>query len=133
MKEANMKKSLPAAAATVLAMSLPAAADPTIGIGLSFAFQGGSNTEAGVGLRLFSDNRADSFAGSLGVDYLFKSKRLRPTVGLAYLGSDAYLSVDMGFGGEGLDFGLGAGLLDTEDFGVGGGEGSGNDSMSGGT
>jgi hypothetical protein len=108
-----LPKSLLALAST-LALTAPAQADPTIGLGLSLSFGGGA-PQAGVGLRLFSDNTPDSIAGSLGVDYLLKSKAWRGTVGAAYLGDYAYIGLDMGlgFGGGGLDFGFSGGAVDT--------------------
>lgn len=103
------------ATTVTLGMALPAFADPTIGLGLSLSF-GGGKVETGIGLRVFSDNRPDSAVGSVGLDYMFKSKRIRPTVGVAYLGTNSYIGLDMGFGlnGEGIDFGLGLGGVNTK-------------------
>lgn len=113
-----MTKSILATTATTIAflgMTLPATADPTIGVGLSIAF-GSGKVETGVGIRLFSDNRPQNMVGSVGVDYMFQSKRIRPTVGVAYLGTNGYIGLDMGFGlnGEGIDFGLGVGGVHTK-------------------
>lgn len=110
-----MRKSILTAAAFILSMALPAAADPTVGLGLSFSF-GAGKAETGMGVRVFSDNRRDKAVGTVGVDYMFSSKRIRPTVGAAYLGSNSYIGLDMGFGlnGEGLDFGLGLGGVKTK-------------------
>ena len=104
------------ALATVLTLSTPAMADPTVGLGLSFSF-GGGKPQTGVGLRVFSDNQRDSFVGSVGVDYMFGTQSFRGTVGGAYLGNDTYLGLDMGldFNGGGVGFGFGAGGVGTKD------------------
>jgi len=93
-------------------------AGPTIGLGLSIRF-GGGTVETGLGLRVFSDDRRDSTVGSLGLDYMFNSQSWRGTLGVAYLGSDAYIGLDMGIGlGDGqIDFGLGAGGVNTSSDG----------------
>jgi hypothetical protein len=94
------------ALATVLTLSTPALADPTVGLGLTFSF-GGGKPQTGVGLRVFSDNLQGSFVGSVGVDYMFGSQSFRGTVGGAYLGSNTYIGLDMGLGLDGSGFGLG--------------------------
>ena len=104
------------ALAVSLGLAAPAVADPTLGVGLSFSFGGGSGVNTGLGLRLFSDNEEDSFVGAIGMDYMFGNNSWRGTLGGAYLGNNSYVGLDMGIGlsGGGLDFGLGAGLVDTE-------------------
>lgn len=103
------------ALATVLSLSTPALADPTVGLGLSFLF-GGGKPQTGVGLRVFSDDARDSFVGSAGVDYMFGSQSFRGTVGGGYLGRNTYLGLDMGldFNGGGVGFGFGAGGVGTK-------------------
>jgi opacity protein-like surface antigen len=111
-----MTKRILTAAAFTLALAAPASADPSLGFGLSLTF-GGGDVDYGIGVRVFSDDEQDEFAGSVGVDYMFKSQRIRPTVGAAYLGDDSYIGVDMGFGlnGEGIDFGVGVGGTNTDE------------------
>ena len=101
--------------ATTLALATPALADPTVGLGLSFSF-GGGKPQTGVGLRVFSNDKRDSFVGSVGVDYMFGTQSFRGTLGGAYLGNDTYLGLDMGmdFNGGGFGFGLGAGGVGTK-------------------
>ena len=110
-----MKRYILAATVATLGMAMPAVADPTVGIGISFAF-GGGKVDTGVGIRVFSNNRREKAAATLGVDYMFTGQRIRPTVGVAYLGSNSYIGLDMGFGfnGEGVDFGLGVGGVKTK-------------------
>lgn len=93
----------------------PALADPTVGIGLSVAF-GGGKTESGIGLRLFSDDRRDRGVASLGIDYMFNAQRWRGTAGVAYLGDNAYIGLDLGIGlGDGrFDFGPSIGFVDAK-------------------
>ncbi len=91
---------------TTLALAAPAMADPTLGLGLSFTF-GGGKPQAGIGLRVFSDDQRDSFVASAGVDYMFGSQSWRGTVGGAYLGNDTYIGLDMGLGFDGSGFGVG--------------------------
>lgn len=99
----------------------PSLAEPTVGLGLSFSF-GGGKTDTGVGVRLFSDNKADSFAGSVGLDYMIGSQSWRGTVGAGYLSGNGYLGLDLGIDLKdgGFGFGLGAGGLIGKDLDDGG-------------
>ncbi|WP_424976191.1 hypothetical protein [Dinoroseobacter sp. S124A] len=110
-----MMKSTALALVAALGLSVPAQADPTIGFGFTMAFSGGE-PNAGVGLRLFSDDEQDSTVGSLGVDYMFRTRVFRPTVGIAFLDEDYYLGLDLGYDSalNLLDFGVSGGLVDTE-------------------
>ncbi len=103
------------ALAALLCLSSPALADPTVGLGLSFSF-GGGEPQTGVGLRVFSNDKRDSFVGSVGVDYMFGTQSFRGTVGGAWLSNGAYLGLDMGldFNGGGVGFGFGAGGVGTK-------------------
>lgn len=105
-----MKKKIFAMFAVSMTMASPVFADPLLGLGLTVTF-GGGKVDTGLGLRLFSDDKRDSMVGSVGLDYMFKAKRFRPTIGAAYLGDNGYVGLDMGFdlNGGGIDFGLGAG------------------------
>ena len=113
-----MTKKLVAASALALTLALtlvrPVAADPVLGFGLSLTF-GGGEVDAGVGVRLLSDDDEDSFAATLGVDYMLKSRSLRPTVGAAYLMNDSYIGLDLGLDLQSreLDFGVGIGGVKT--------------------
>jgi len=92
----------------------PAVADPALGFGLSVSFGGGA-VDTGLGLRVFSDNIPDSTVGAAGVDYMFNSQSWRGAPGVGYLGTDSYVTLDMGIGfADGaIDFGLGAGVMRT--------------------
>ncbi|WP_298857473.1 hypothetical protein [uncultured Sulfitobacter sp.] len=116
-----MTKKLAAASALALTLALtlvrPAAADPAVGFGLSLTFGGGEvDAGVGVGVRLFSDDDEDSFAATLGLDYMLKSRSMRPTVGAAYLMDDSYIGLDMGLDLQSreFDFGVGIGGVKTE-------------------
>ena len=100
--------------ALTVGLTLPVQADPTVGLGMSFVFGNGA-VETGVGVRVFSDDKRDSFVGTAGLDYMFQSQRWRPTVGAAYLGNNTYLGIDLGLNlnGGGLDVGVGAGGVRT--------------------
>lgn len=102
--------------AATLGLATPALADPAVGLGLSITF-GGGRTETGIGLRVFSDDEKESAVGSIGLDYVFGSRRVRPTVGAAYLGTDVYLGADLGynFATGRLDPGLSIGGTGTAD------------------
>ncbi|MEM1079538.1 MAG: hypothetical protein AAGI09_13535 [Pseudomonadota bacterium] len=110
-----MMKSTAIALVAALGIGAPAQADPTIGFGFTMAFSGGE-PNAGVGLRLFSDDERDSTVGSIGVDYMFRTRTLRPTLGIAYLDEDYYLGLDVGYDPalNLLDFGVSAGAVDTD-------------------
>lgn len=100
-------------AAPVL-FAAPAMADPAAGVGLTFTF-GGGQPEVGLGLRIFSDDREDEWAASVGVDYMFGSQSWRGALGAAYLLDNSYVEITGGydFGSGTLDVGLGGGLADT--------------------
>jgi len=114
-----MTKTFLAASAVALSLALPVVADPAVGFGLSLTF-GGGKVDAGVGVRLFSNDEEDSFAATLGLDYMLKSRSLRPTVGAAYLMDNRYIGLDMGLdlNSRELDLGIEIGVVKTEDGGV---------------
>lgn len=99
----------------MLCLSSPVAADPTLGLGVTFTFGAGSKVETGVGLRAFSDDDRKDFVGSIGVDYIFGSQRIRPSVGVAYLMKKSYVGLDLGYnyGAGGFDVGMGLGFANT--------------------
>ena len=104
--------------AVVLSLGLaaqPAAADSSLGAGFSLSF-GGGKPQAGIGIRLFSSDKRDKAAASVGMDYILGARQFRPTFGAAWMGNDTYLGADVGFGlgGGGMDFGLGLGVAQTE-------------------
>lgn len=101
--------------ACLLGLSTPSLADPAVGLGFSYAF-GGGESQAGIGLRVFSDDEYDSYVASAGVDYMFGSQNMRGTVGAAYLGDDLYLGLDLGlnFSGGGMTFGPSFGGVNTK-------------------
>lgn len=111
-----MKKRLVAFFAVMTTIAVPALAEPAIGLGVSFSFGGAGGTETGLGARLFSDNDHGRVVAAAGVDYMLSSRRVRPTMGAAYLGRNNYIGAELGFGlsGEGVDFGLSLGGVDTK-------------------
>lgn len=136
-----MSKSISKAAAAALAMSFPAAmpaeADPAFGVGLSFVFGGSSSAssnQTGLAVRLFSDDAEDDFVGALGFNYQFGTGTISPTAGIAYLGSNTFVGLDMGLGldGSGVNFGLSGGLTNTAPPAAAGGGGGGGGEDSGG-
>jgi hypothetical protein len=105
--------------ALTVGLALPVHADPTIGVGVSLSF-GGGGMEAGAGVRLFSDDEEESTVGTLGLDYMVQSQRWRPTVGVAYLGENTYVGIDLGYNllTGSVDYGVGVGGLETVDTNV---------------
>jgi len=110
-----MQKSFLTALPILLALGAPVAADPTVGLGLTFTWGGGTQGDTGIGLRVFSDDERSEVVGSLGVDYMLRSQRIRPNVGIAYLAAKSYVGMDIGFdfGGGGVDVGVGLGVANT--------------------
>ncbi|MEI4231330.1 hypothetical protein [Roseovarius sp. D22-M7] len=109
--------SLYALAASVgSAVAAPVSADPTIGIGFSLSF-GGGQPQLGAGVRVFSNDEEDELAASIGLDYVFTTQSVRPTIGAAYLMEDSYIGLDAGYNSTlgTFDFGAGAGFADTDD------------------
>lgn len=103
---------------TALTLSTAAMADVGWGAGLTWTF-GGPKPVSGpaLGIKMFSTDKEDKAAASLGVDYSFADRSIRPNVGVAYLGKqNIYLGADVGysFGQQGLNFGVGAGYVDTK-------------------
>ncbi|WP_455556011.1 hypothetical protein [Comamonas sp.] len=99
-------------------LSTTALAGAGVGVGLSWTF-GGPKPVAGpaLGVKVFSTDKEDKAAGYLGLDYSFADRGIRPNVGVAYLGkNNVYLGGDVGysFAQGGLNFGLGAGYVDTK-------------------
>lgn len=99
-------------------LSGTAMAGATYGVGLGWTF-GGPKPSTGptLGVKVFSDDREDRAAAALGVDYVFKERGWRPNVGVAYLGKNhVYLDANVGYSlnQQGMDFGLGAGYVDTK-------------------
>lgn len=112
-----MKKLLTTAA---LLAFLPNAsfAEPAVGLGLTFKF-GQNDIDPGVALRLFSDNRQNRLAGTVGLDFLFRSWTVRPTLGASYVGKDLFFGFDFGLGGGfssgGINTGFSGGYVNTLD------------------
>lgn len=100
--------------ALFISVTAPALSDPIVGFGLSLSFNSGK-PDAGVALRLLSDNEKGKIVGSIGVDYMFRNKEIHPTAGAAYLGKDSFIGPNIGYGlgGGGLAFGISAGVAKT--------------------
>jgi hypothetical protein len=99
-----------------LAIGTPAFADPTFGLGISLSFGAKlSQPDIGLGARIFSDDQNGEIVGSIGLDYMFNDRRLRPTAGVAYLGNDTFLGFDLGYNTmtSELGFGLSSGFANT--------------------
>ncbi len=91
-------------------LSRPASADPSLGLGFSFVL-GQGKPDVAIGAKLFSTDRADRGAVSVGLDYRIGAGRWRPNIGVAYLRESTYADVNIGFDpiSGGTDFGAGLG------------------------
>ncbi len=98
----------------LLTLAAPAVADPTVGLGLTYSF-GGGQPQAGIGLRVFSDDKQDEVAGTVGIDYMFGTQSWRGTIGAAYLAENVFAGVDLGYdlGDGSFGFGVSAGAVKT--------------------
>lgn len=98
----------------LLSFAAPAVADPTTGLGVTYSF-GGGQPQIAIGLRVFSDDQQDEFAGTIGVDYMLGTQSWRGTVGAAYLAKNVYVGIDLGYGlSDGsIGFGVNAGAVKT--------------------
>lgn len=105
-----------ACAAVTLSTSVLAGAG--VGAGLTWTFGGPkAMSGAALGVKVFSTDKQDKAAASLGVDYSFADRGMRPNLGVAYLGKDnVYLDANVGYSfvQQGPNFGLGAGYVDTK-------------------
>jgi hypothetical protein len=101
-----MLRSILMTSTVMLGLGAPAAANPTVDFGLSFAF-GDTAPQIGFGFPVYSDNRQDWLAGIIGIGSMFGLQSLRPPFGAAYIARGGYVGFDMGFGinGGGIDFG----------------------------
>lgn len=106
-----------AIAAIAVASFAPVAfAEPVVGLGVSFSFGQNRGLETGAGVRLLSGNKKGSSVATLGLDYTFKSRHLRPTIGAAHVGQNNYYGVDIGYdlADRGIDFGASVGIAKTK-------------------
>ena len=87
---------------------------PTVGVGLSLSF-GQGRFDTGVGIRVFSGNLRNKTVASAGIDYMLGSQRWRGTLGVARLGNNAYIGLDLGLGLKDgtFDYGFSAGGVKT--------------------
>lgn len=104
------KLSLAVIVAASLATPL-AQADAGIGVGMTYVIGQG----AAVGMKVFTRDREDQTVGSAGLDYMLGSGKVRPNVGIGYLGNNIYGDVNAGydFQNSAWNLGVGAGVLDT--------------------
>jgi hypothetical protein len=98
----------------LLTLAAPAVADPTAGVGVTYSF-GGGQPQVAIGVRVFSDDQQEEFAGMVGVDYMFGTQSWRGTIGAAYLAENVFVGVDLGYGlSDGtFGFGMSAGAVRT--------------------
>ncbi|MFL0803412.1 MAG: hypothetical protein K6L81_06815 [Agarilytica sp.] len=111
-----MKKYASILSGTVILVSLSGfstASDVSYGVGVTWMPKNGFS----VGARIFSDDEQDSVVASVGLDYAFKSKGLRPAAGVAYLGDNSYGEISLGYDltEKGINYGFGVGYADTEE------------------
>ena len=115
----TMKKLLVVCSAVAAAtLSSAAMAGVGWGAGLTWTF-GGPKPVSGpaLGIKMFSTDKEDKAAASLGIDYSFADRGLRPNVGVAYLGkNNVYVGADVGYSTkqQGMNFGAGFGYVDTK-------------------
>ena len=102
-------------AAVLSGGAVPAFADPALGFGVSLIFGKGGEADVAMGLRVFSDDRSERAVASVGVDFVMKAQRVRPTVGVAYLKGNGYVGADLGFDFDArrLDYSVGLGVTDS--------------------
>lgn len=109
MKTCYIRTVIASGAITTALAATPAMADPSFGFG--FTILKGGNVS--VGAKVFSTDKPESAALSLGIDYNFDTKGFRPNLGVAYLEGDFYVDGNVGYdlnAGQ-LDYGLGIGGL----------------------
>lgn len=111
-------KGLLAAAVVAAGMTGGAAqADVGVGIAVSWVFgsvSGGSGPA--IGFKVFSSRERDRAAGSVGLDYLFQSGALRPTIGLAYISNHVFADLNLGYNLKlnAIDAGIAIGGVNSE-------------------
>lgn len=65
-------------------LATPSFAEPTVALGLSVSFGGGSPARTGISARLLSDNQSDQMVATGGVTYFFGGGGFGADLGLAY-------------------------------------------------
>lgn len=107
-----------AATAAAMSFSGAAVASAGVGVGLGWSFGGPKGVSgATAGIKVFSTDKEDKAAASLGLDYAFAERSFRPNVGVAYIGkNNIYLDANVGYlmSKRSMNFGLGAGYVDTK-------------------
>ena len=98
-------------AAATFVVAPAAQADPAFGLGLTYTFGASGKSDVALGARIFSSDKPQDFAASIGLDYKFGSGSIRPSIGAAYLENNWYSDLSIGYdtGAGEIDFGLGAG------------------------
>ncbi|MFT6904814.1 MAG: hypothetical protein ACJAS1_001468 [Oleiphilaceae bacterium] len=108
-----MQKIISAAILTsILSLPLTLHADTGFGIGVTYVFDSGM----AVGVKVFADDEEYEVEASAGIDYMLDSGALRPNIGVAYLGDNNYVDLNVGYNlkNKSRNFGVGVGFVDTE-------------------
>lgn len=79
-----MKKLLVSTAMVGSLASVPAFADPTVMLGLSWTFGGSQSGQLGVSARILSDDRRDEFVAAIGGTYYPGANAFGLDVGVGY-------------------------------------------------
>lgn len=91
-------------------------ADVGFGFGATWVF--GASSGLAIGPKLFSTDKEDKVAASLGIDYVIGSSSFRPNVGITYLlKDDAFTDLNVGYNlkSKAVDFGFAVGYTETKD------------------
>lgn len=108
-----MFKKLTVASVLMLAVSAPSFAGVSFGFGVGYTFGDGLV----VGPKMFTEQREDRAAASLGIDYAIFSNSFRPNIGVAYLTKDKmFAEANMGYNlkNQNISYGGSVGYADTK-------------------
>lgn len=99
------------------ALTSMAHADLGYGFGATWVFGSTQDKGLAIGPKLFTANEEDKIAGSLGLDYVFKTSSIRPSIGISYLfKEDMYTNLNVGYDlkDQKVNFGFEGGYTDTQ-------------------
>ena len=111
-----MKKLLASTAIVSTLAGVPAVADPTVMVGLTWAFENGGQTgQLGISGRILSDNRRDEWVAAIGGTFYPGSGEFGLDVGAGYTFTNTPVTLSYDFVNNRTQLGLGwADLTDSD-------------------
>lgn len=103
--------------------AVPAFADPTIVLGLTFTFGGSQSGQLGISGRILSDNQRDEWVGAIGGTYYPGTQEFGFDAGIGYNWDNHPITLTYDFVNQGVQVGLGWADLEEDETDEGSGPG----------